>query len=190
MIRRMLPLLLLAALACGCQQHSNVTCDDGMQGAGIVDTDVMAFLSKARAAHHEANVKEQQGKLAEAIAPLEQLVKSPLPRPGTPVPEVEEVLADTYARLADLKLQLGDIDGAEKDIDAGLAHASEPSYYRGHLLEVQGIAEEQRAARLADAGNAVEAQSARSHAITLLRQAVEIQDQVIKNMTARDGGKP
>lgn len=184
-MRRLLPFLFLLAMA-GCQQHpTQGTCDD----SAIVDTDVMAFLSKARAAHHRANVLEADGKLADAITSLDELVKSPIPRPGTNVPEIEEVLADTYARMADLRLQLGDMDAASNDINAGLAHAPQPSYFRGHLLEVQGIIEEQRASKLADAGKPDEAAAARKRATTLLKQAIDMQDQVIKGLTSKEGGK-
>jgi hypothetical protein len=179
--------LFVACLArCEQQSHEKI-CDDTPGAAPVVDTEVMAFLSKARALHHEANVKENGNDLAGAIASLETLVGSPVPRPGTTIPEVEEVLADTYARIADLKLEQGDVDGAAKDVDAGLAHSPGTSYFHGHLLEVQGIVEEQRATRLADGGKSDEAAKARAHAVQLLRQAVDMQDQVIKNATARDG---
>lgn len=182
-------LVLLFVLGTGCQQQQQEKiCDDNGAAAPVVDTDVMAFLSKARALHHEANVKEQNNDIAGAIASLDTLVKSPVPRPGTSIPEVEEVLADTYARMADLKLQVSDVDGAAKDVESGLAFAKGTSYFHGHLLEVQGIVEEQRAVRFADAGKPDEAAKARSHAVQLLRQAVDMQDQVIKNAT-KEGGK-
>jgi hypothetical protein len=58
------------------------------------------------------------------------------------------------------------------------------------LLEVEGLVEEARAARLADAGNAAEAQRARERAIALLEEVVRIQDQVIqRSLAARDGGR-
>ncbi len=187
-MKRFLAALALALVVSGCQQQQQEKiCDDN--AAPVVDTEVMAFLSKARALHHEANVKEQNNDIAGAIASLDTLVKSPIPRPGTPIPEVEEVLADTYARMADLKLQIGDVDGAAKDVDSGLAFAKGTSYFHGHLLEVQGIVEEQRAARFADAGKPDDAAKARARAVQLLRQAVDMQDQVIKNAT-REGGKP
>lgn len=182
--------LFVIALA-RCEQASQEKiCTDTPGVAPVVDTDVMAFLSKARALHHEANVKESANDLAGAVASLEVLVGSPLPRPGTSIPEVEEVLADTYARIADLKLQQGDVDGAAKDVDAGLAHSPGVSYFHGHLLEVQGIVEEQRATRLADGGKSDEAAKARAHAVQLLREAVDMQDQVIKNATTNKDAKP
>ena len=183
----LLPLLGAVAIAglAGCQQQRS-NCEES---APVVDTDVMAYLSKARALHHEANVEEAAGNVPGAIASLETLTKSPAPRPGAKIPEVEEVLADAYARLADLRLQRDDLDGAAKDVDAGLEHAGAPTYFRGHLLEVQGIIEEARAARFADAGRPDEAARARQKAVEVLRQAVDVQDQVIqRTLAAHDGG--
>lgn len=179
----------VAVALAGChepQRHS--TCDDF---SGAVDTDVMAFLSRARALHHEANVHEAAGNVTGAIASIETLVQSPAPRPGTRVPEVEEVLADAYARLADLRLRQGELDRALGDVQAGLAHAGAPTYFRGHLLEVEGSIEEARASRLADGGAPAEVARARARAVFVLRQAVDVQDQVIREaLAAGDGGKP
>ena len=71
----------------------------------------------------------------------------------------------------------------------GLAHAPEPTYFRGHLIEIEGLVEEARAAGLADAGKPEEAALAREKAIQLLEQVVRIQDQVIqRSLAARDAG--
>lgn len=155
-----------------------------------VDTEVMAFLSEARALHHETNVHEDSGELKEGIASLDRLVHAKRPHEGTKVPEVEEVLADTYARVADLRLRAGDVDGASRDVREGMTHAPDPTYFRGHLLEVDGIVEEARGANLADAGKREEAQKARSHAIERLREAVEVQERVVTaSLAAQDAGK-
>lgn len=173
----------------GCREpQRRATCEELSDS---VDTDVMAFLSKARALHHEANVQEAAGNVAGAVASLDTLVQSPVPRPGTKVPEVEEVLADAFARLADLRLQQGDLDRALADVQAGLAHAEAPTYFRGHLLEVEGSIEEARASRLADGGRPEEVERARAKALLVLRQAVDVQDQVIREaLSAHDGGRP
>ena len=89
-------------------------------GAAVVDPTLLAFLSKARAAHHRADLMEEDGDLDLAIAALEPVVA--LPRPAG-APEADEVVADTYARLADLKSDLGDFDPALHDVEAGLALA-------------------------------------------------------------------
>jgi tetratricopeptide (TPR) repeat protein len=181
---RSLTLTVLLALA-ACSRQAPERCDDG--SAAVVDTDVMAYLSKARALHHEANAHEGSGDVASAIGALERLVASPIPHPERPAPEIEEVLADTHARLAELRAQKGDLDGALRDVEAGLAHAPTPSYFRGHLLEVQGVLYEQRAAVLRDAGKTEEAEQAKARAVKLLQEAVQIQDEVIQRSLG-DGG--
>ena len=151
--------------------------DDGTQ---VVDTEIMAFLSEARALHHEANLREEGGDIPGAIGAIERLVAAKRPHPDRKAPEVEEVLADAYARLAELRLKSGNLDPAAVAVKSGLEHVAEATYFRGHLLEVQGLVEEARAAQLADAGNAVEAARAREHAIQLLEEVVKIQEQVIQ----------
>ena len=156
----------------------------------VVGVEVMAFLSEARALHHDANVREETGNVPAAIAALDRLTQARRPHEGTRVPEVEEVLTDTHARIAELRLRNGDLDGASKDIKAGMAHAPEATYFRGHLLEVDGIIEEARAATLADAGKKEDAQQARARALALLHDAVLVQEKVIeRSLEGREAGK-
>ncbi|AKV02092.1 hypothetical protein AKJ09_08755 [Labilithrix luteola] len=151
-----------------------------------VDAELMAFLSEARALHHQANIKEDTGDLDGAIAAMDRLVAAQ--RPARPAPEIEEVLADAYARLGELRLKKGDLAGAAAAVQSGLAHAPEPTYFRGHLVEVEGLVEEARAAGLADAGKPAEAAKARERAIQRLEEVVKIQEQVIQRSTAKDAG--
>lgn len=171
-------------LAPSCSRQ--VTSDDGTP----VDTEIMAFLSEARALHHEANMKEDGGDLAGAVSAMDRLVAARRPHPERKGPEVEEVLADAYARLAELRLKKGELDPAAAAVKSGLEHVAEATYFRGHLVEVQGLVEEARAAQLADAGHAAEAARAREHAIQLLEEVVKIQEQVIQRSLGKDGGTP
>jgi tetratricopeptide (TPR) repeat protein len=158
-----------------CRSEEKVQPDE----SAVVDSELLAFLSLARAHHHEANLLEQSGDLRGAVAALRKIVDAPKPHPGQRVPEVEEVLADAYARIADLELQLKDSASARHDVETGLLHATDPTYFRGHLLEVFGIVEESRTAELVDAGRDAEADKARAHALALLREAVDVQEAVI-----------
>lgn len=188
--RSLLALALLAlALTVGavtawpsCARH------EGDEGPAAVDLDLMAFLSAARALHHEANLQEDDGKLPKAVDAMNRLVALKTPHPERKTPEVEEVLADAYARLAELQLKTGDLDAAAAAVQKGLSHASGDTYFKGHLVEVQGLIEEARAARFADAGNAAEASKSREKAIQLLEEVVRIQDQVIRSSLGKDGG--
>lgn len=155
-----------------------------------VDLEVMAFLSEARSLHHEANLHEASRDDKAALASLDKLTKAPRPHPEKTIPEVEEVLADTYARIAEIRLRDGDTAGAATDVDEGAKHAKDDSYFKGHLLEVGGIVQEARAAELADAGKTADADAAKKQALTLLHQAVEVQDKVIRASLGQDGGSP
>ncbi len=175
------------AIAVSCAQKSG----DEQGAAPPIDTDIMAFLSEARALHHQANLKEDAGDLPGAIASMERLVGAQRPHPERKAPEVEEVLADAYARLAELELKRGGLDAASKAIESGLSHAPDATYFRGHLVEVQGLVMEATAEGLADAGKKDEAARAREKAIQLLEEVVKIQDQVIqRSLGSRDGGAP
>ena len=156
--------------------------------AGVpIDMELMAYLSMARARHHEANLEEDED-LPAAIGAITQVVKAPRPHPGSNVPEIEEVLADTYARLAELELRRQDVNAASEDVKQGLTHAQEPTYFRGHLLEMGGLAEEAREGALRDAGASAAAAAARQKAIDLFHQAVAVQEQVVKDSLRGDAG--
>jgi hypothetical protein len=184
------PLLVLAIAGAAlvhaaCREGDGTTagCPSAEPSSPPIDPAVMAFLSAARALHHEADLKQEGGNAAGAIAALERLVASPAPH----AVEVDEVLADAHARLAELRLQQRDLAGAARDVQAGLAHVQGPTYFRGHLLEVEGLVEEARASALADAGQPAEAAQARGKAMSLLEEAVQVQEQVIEHALA-DGG--
>jgi tetratricopeptide (TPR) repeat protein len=176
----------LSLLGVACDRHST---GSTTEEAPVVDMELMAFLSEARALHHQANLKEEAGDLAGAASAMQRLVNAK--RPREKAPEIEEVLADAYARLAELELKQNHLDPAQKAIEAGLGHAPEPTYFRGHLVEVQGLVEEARSQTLADAGKPEEAAKAREKAIQLLEEVVKIQDQVIqKSLASRDAEAP
>lgn len=154
--------------------------------AATVDTPLMAFLSEARALHHQADVHEEQGDVAGAAASMRRLVSAARPA-GGPRPEIEEVVADAYARLSELELRRGDLDAGAAAAHEGLAHAAQPTYFRGRLLEASGLVEEARAKALADAGDPDAAARVYGRAIALLEEVVKVQDQVIRG-SLQDGG--
>lgn len=176
-----LPLGLIA-----CRSEPGVSgCPSAEPEGKPIDARVMAFLSSARALHHEADMQEKSGDVPGAIASLERLLAMQAPA----AVEVDEVLADTHARLAELRLGSNDLDAAKREVEAGLLRAQGPTYFRGHLLEVEGLVEEARAARLADAGHADESAAARARAMSLLEEAVHVQQQVIEHaLPAAEGG--
>jgi hypothetical protein len=167
-----------------------------------VDPKLMAFLSRARAAHHSADRYEDQTQLPRAIGVLEELVEGPAPGAQTSAPsavaaapkarearkeassahlapEVREVLADTQARLADLKSRQDDFSGAERHLDLGLDLVPEQSYFRGHLFEIQGLVAERHAKARRDAGDERQAKEFEQRALHAFEQAMQIQAEVI-----------
>lgn len=156
-----------------------------------VDPLLLAFLSRARSAHHLADERENENDLGAAITPLAALVAGPLPHGATPelAPEVREVLADTRARLADLRSRQGAFDQAIADVRAGLESATEPNYFQGHLLETEGLVEERRAKSL-DTKDPAEAAKAKARAIELLERAMSVQAHVIDGATDRAAPAP
>ncbi|MEO7033712.1 MAG: hypothetical protein ABI548_07520 [Polyangiaceae bacterium] len=181
--------LALAAALAACSRAEPAAARCTQEDAGTpVDPLLLAFLSRARAAHHLADAHESAGDLNAALRPLADLVAGPLPhvRGGELAPEVREVLADTRARLADLRSRLGAFDLAINDAHAGLEQARDPNYFRGHLLETEGLVEERRAKAL-DASNPSAAGAARQRAIALLEQAMTVQSGVIESAAGKPG---
>ncbi|HEY6561639.1 MAG TPA: hypothetical protein VI072_30420 [Polyangiaceae bacterium] len=157
-----------------------------LPGAPVVDPALLAFLSRARAAHHMADRHEEAAELPAAIAALGKLLAGPTPGGDAPLPEVREVLADTHARLADLESQLGQYEAAERHVTLGLKGATEPSYFQGHLFEVRGLLEERRAKFLRERGRPEDADRASRAAIAAFEQAMQIQARVIERTLGRD----
>ncbi|MBK8216306.1 MAG: hypothetical protein IPK71_21450 [Myxococcales bacterium] len=170
-------LALALAVACG----RSTPRDDA-----AFDVETMAYLSEARALHHQAGIREDEGDLPGAIGAMTRLTSAARPHPERRVPEVEEVLADAFARRAELELRAGNTDGAMVSVREGLVHAEGPTFFRGHLLEVEGLVEKARAASFQDAGKNDEAKAARERAIRRLDEAVKIQEAVVN--ASLDGG--
>ncbi|HKO52091.1 MAG TPA: hypothetical protein VJV79_30485 [Polyangiaceae bacterium] len=188
-MKRLLLACALLLAACSRQEPSPLSSCPGLDSGLPVDPILLAFLSRARAAHHLADDREAEGDLPGSVAPLERLVTGPVPRVGSVElgPEVREVLADTYARLADLHSRQGAFARALEDVQKGLSHAREPNYFRGHLLETEGLIEERHAKTLEKNGNQAEASVIRKRAIELLEQAMEVQSRVIERAPSGAG---
>lgn len=175
-------LALAAAGLAGCVEGQEPAADRSCECAEeqVVDPALLAFLSKAKVAHHQADLAEEDEDPQAAIDALQKLVDGPVPGGSSPPPEAREVLADTLARLAELKSGLGDFDQAKKDVERGLGLAREITHYRGRLLEVLGVVEQRLHKQLLESGNEELAAAAKARAIKAFGDAVEVQDEVIK----------
>ena len=197
MRRTLLLSCLLLLAACSRSEPSPLGNCPALDAGSPVDPLLLAFLSRARSAHHLADDFEGAGDLTASAAPLERLVAGPLPHVnGAELgPEVREVLADTYARLADLHSRQGAFDRALEDVQVGRSHAREPNYFQGHLLETEGLVEERHAKALEKSGDLPRAAAIRKRAIELLEQAMVVQSGVIERAprapaTAMSAGTP
>ncbi len=168
--------------------------------ADAVTPELLAFLSRARASHKRADLAMKDKDTERAIVALDALVDGPRP-PGEPSPEIREVVADTLARSAELRSQIGQFDEAKADIERGLDLAVERTHYRGRLMEVLGAVESRLHDKLeADIAERVEAgesrddmselttaaDEAKKRAIAASLKAIDIQEEVINKALAED----
>lgn len=174
----LLAVCLFAAPACAQKPRD---CDEVDAGKPI-EVALVSFLSRARSAHHAADAHETAGDRRAAVNVLETLLAGPLPG-NAQAAEVREVLADTHARVAQLKGELDDFRGAEASVEKGLALVSEPSYFRGHLFEVRGLVAERQSKALEAAGDAAGAARQKSRALEAFEEAMRIQARVIEQTT-------
>jgi hypothetical protein len=183
-------LLMLAALAgwAGCTERAPEQPCTCAEAPPPVDAPLMAFLSKARAAHHQADEREEAQDVAGAITALEQITATSLGATGSR-PEAREVLSDTRARLVDLRSQVGKYDEAELDVVEGLKLAPTDSYFEGHLHEMRGVSEERRAKTLAESGDKAGSEAARRRAFESFEKAIDVQDRVIRKELGDAGGE-
>lgn len=164
----------LALVACAKPKDACADKDGRPVGSAL-----LAFLSRSRAAHHRADAREEAKDLPGAETELDAIVAGPLP-PCPTAAEVREVLADTRARLADLRSRHGDYVGALSDVEKGLTLVPDEGYFRGHLLEVRGLVEERRAKSLAASGDVFGSKAAEDRALTAFQEAMRIQAAVIE----------
>lgn len=184
---------LLAAVSFGvvaCQQGDPLDeLPECAPPANAVSSELLAYLSKARSAHLQADIAVMDDESGEAIAALDALVDGPLPA-GEPSPEVREVLADTLARTAELRSGAGDYDEARSDIERGLKLAPERTHYRGRLLEVLGAVESRLQKQLLAEGDSRGADAAKQRALKALHEAIDIQEEVIQKTLSEEPDVP
>ena len=140
--------ILFAALVCALGVLALPGCRQRTDQQRPVEPTLVAFLSRARAAHHRADLLEDQVELEPALAELGKVTGGPMADRAADFAEIREVLADTRARMADLESRLGRYDEAEREIAKGLELATEVTYFRGHLFEVRGLVEERQSRAL------------------------------------------
>lgn len=177
-------------VACAEGETQPAPASDCAAGRAVVDPALLAFLSKAKAVHHQADIAEEEGDLAAAVEALAQLVAGPVAGGDEPPPEAREVLADTLARMAELDSRRGRFDLAKGHIDRGLELAVERTHFRGRLMEVRGVVEQRLHDQLTERGDESAAQAAKERAIEAFQEAIAIQDEVIQRSLGDLPGPP
>ncbi|NUO51315.1 MAG: hypothetical protein HOV80_20865 [Polyangiaceae bacterium] len=177
--------LLFAAGISGCQAQREPAPSAGSAspnaGKVAVDTKLVAFLSKARAANHAADLAIAKGDRRGAITQLLRVTEGPRP---TLSPEVVEVLADAHARLAELWSEEGEFVEASREVEDGLELATEVTLFRANLFMARGIVEERRMKALEAKGDEKGAAAARDAALQALDTAMTLQERVIDQALA------
>jgi hypothetical protein len=166
------------------QRREVGACSDS--DALVVGPALVAYLSQAEAMHRLADLDEQEGDGDSAERQLAVLLATPSPSADgaedAMLPEVREVRAETWARLAELESARGDIALARASLSQGLELAQERTLFRGRLMEVMGRVEERDAERLLAAGKADEAAKAKSRALDAYNEAVLIHKEAIERL--------
>jgi tetratricopeptide (TPR) repeat protein len=182
-MKRALTVVSLALVALhGCVEPEQASKDRGGcgdQGGSVVDAVLLAYLSKARSVHLQADLAQSDDHPDEAIALLDKFARAPAPGGAELPPEVREVLADTLARLALLKSSRKDYEAAKADVRRGLELALERTHFRGRLYEVLGAVEQRVFQDRLEEGDTSGASAAKQRATAALEEAVNIQEEVI-----------
>ncbi|HEY5952226.1 MAG TPA: hypothetical protein VIV40_42300 [Kofleriaceae bacterium] len=111
----------------------------------VIGQDLMISLSKAKNFHHKARVFMSDGKVAEAIASVREILSLKFP-PGAP--EAEDVRNDARALLAKLLVGQGNVEEAMTVVTEGIAQSQRESFFVANLYTVKGEIHEARAAAL------------------------------------------
>lgn len=191
-VLRLLPLLLACSATLACQRADRgeptpvEVCPEVDAGA-VVDPALLAFLSRARAAHHLADLSEEKKDLDGALHVLTDFLKD---KPFPERAEAEEVLADTHARVAELESQLGRFDAANASVERGLGFAKGTTYYLGHLFEIKGVVAERRAKKLRADGKEDAARQAERDAVEAFERSMQIQEKVLDDLLKQKDEAP
>lgn len=111
----------------------------------VIGDDLMIALAKAKNFHHKARVYMSDGKIAEAIASVREILSLEFP-PGAP--EAEDVRNDARALLAKLLVGQGRVEEAMNVVTEGIAQSQRESFFVANLYTVKGEIHEARAAAL------------------------------------------
>ena len=111
----------------------------------VIGEELMISLSKAKNFHRKARVYMSDGKSAEAIASVREILSLRFPAGA---PEAEDVRNDARALLAKLLVAQDQIEEAMTVVTEGIAQSQRESFFVANLYTVKGEIHEARAAAL------------------------------------------
>jgi tetratricopeptide (TPR) repeat protein len=169
------------------EEPAPVTVCPEVDAEAVIDPGLLAFLSRARSAHHLADLAEENQDAQEALRVLRNFLKGKTPPARV---EAEEVLADTHARVADIESQLGRFDEANASVERGLKLAKGTTYYLGHLFETKGLVAERLAKKRRAEGDEQAAQRAEKAAVDAYERSMQIQEKVLDDLLEPNDAVP
>jgi tetratricopeptide (TPR) repeat protein len=180
-------LALIAAVTIGMSCSSSVEVPDktGKTGSSVttvpqaddvIDEQLMLALGQAKNFHYKAKVYMSDGKVAEAIAAVRQILSLRFPANA---PEADDVRNDARALLARLLVSQNQLDEAMRVVDEGLAAVTRESFFVANLYTVKG---EILYARATAAGADPKATEDKRAAIEALDKSIKINEALQKQL--------
>jgi tetratricopeptide (TPR) repeat protein len=147
----------------------------------VIDEQLMIALAQAKNFHHKAKVYMSDGKDAEAIASVRQILSLRFPAGA---PEADDVRHDARALLAKLLVGQGQLDEAMRVVEEGLASVTRDSFFVANLHTVKGEIHYARASLLTDP-NDPQAVAEKRAAIDELDRSIKINEALQKRLEQR-----
>jgi len=142
----------------------------------VIDEQLMIALGQAKNFHYKAKVYMSDGKVAEAIAAVRQILSLRFPATA---PEADDVRNDARALLGRLLVSQAQLDEAMRVVDEGLAAVTRESFFVANLYTVKGEIHFARATALTTDPRATEEKRA---AIDALEKSIKINEALQKQL--------
>lgn len=138
---------------------------------------LMVSLGQARNYHHKADLLVSEGKINEAAETVARVLEIPFPADAS---ESEDVIFDTRARLAKLRVKQDKLGEAMVLVDEGISASTRESFFLANLYTVRGEIFEAMAA--AAEPNSEEASQARRDAIEAFDASIQINKALLEKL--------
>jgi tetratricopeptide (TPR) repeat protein len=177
-------LALLALAQCGKESTSTPPPERGpitelAEPENALSEALMVSLGQARNYHHKADLLLRAGKTDEAVAAVEAVLAISFPPEA---PESEDVILDTHARLAKLRILQNKLAEALSLVDEGIGISTRDSFFLANLHTVRGEVFE--ATANAAEPNSEAAKEATMNAISAFDASIKINERLLEKLGA------